>query len=203
MGLNYGVFLWLGWGWVKFSPLLEDLQGRGYTVEIDRTAYVGGYGYVSPTPFLYALELGVFTGAKGEGRGYALSVGQATVKGTVGYRYFRWRVRERNMDLYPFLGVGYGRVWVSFSSTGDLSYGDFTADPGRGGTMYKNDYLATFGLGALLDFGFTVAITLGYDLSVAREVWVYGDDHLDGGPDVSPYGLNARFMVGYAGDWGE
>ena len=201
--MNYGLFLALGWSWVSFSPLVENLRGYGYDLKVDRTAYVGGYGYVSPDPWMYALSASLFTGARGNGRGKELTLSHGVIRLTVGYRYVRWRVRERNFDIYPFVGFGYGRVAVSFATVGDLSYPDFVEDPARGGTMHRGDYLGTVGLGALFDFGFTLGMIVGYDAVVARESWFYGSDRLTGGPDVSPYGPYARFMVGYAGDWGE
>ena len=203
MGLNYGLFVWLGWAWVNFDPLLGDLNGKGYDIKVDRTVYVGGYGYVSPDPFLYALDIGVFGGARGAGNGYNLALNHAVIRATVGYRYFRWRMRERNFNVYPFVGAGYGRVWVSFSRSGDLSYGDFVSDPGTGGTMYTNTYIGTVGIGAMFDFGFTVGLSVGYDVPVIREVWVRDSDRLSGGPDLAPYGFHARFMIGYARDWNE
>ncbi len=203
MGLNYGLFLTLGWSWVSFSPLVEDLSRYGYDLKVERTAYVGGYGYVSPDPWIWAISLSLFTGARGSGTDKDVSLSHGIVEATVGYRYLRWRVKERNFVLYPFAGIGYGRVRVSFSTPGDLSYPDFVRDPARGGSMYRGDYVGIVGLGALFDFGFTVGINVGYDVVIARESWFYGSDRLTGGPDVSPYGLYARFMVGYAGDWGE
>ncbi len=201
--MNYGLFFTLGWSWVSFSPLVEDLRGYGYDLKVERTAYVGGYGYVSSDPWIWALSLSLFAGAKGIGMGREISLSHGVAKVTAGYRYFRWRVRERNFVLYPFLGFGYGRVSVSFSTRGDLSYSDFVRDPARGGTMYRGAYVGTVGVGALFDFGFTIGMTVGYDLVIARESWFYGSDRLIGGPDVSPYGPYARFMVGYARDWGE
>jgi len=201
--LNYGLFALLGWSWVNFSPLTESLGDYGYDVDVKRTVYVGGYGYVLREPLFTFLMASRLLEARGSGNGYEVLLGHDVARAGVGYGIWRSRLSERNLHLYPFVGFGYGRLAVRFRYVGDDDYDGFLSSPGRDGVMDRSSYVLTAGLGALFDFGFTVGFVVGYDYPVHEGRWYHGGDVLDGGPDVSPYGPYAALMIGYATDWEE
>jgi len=195
--------MWLGWSWVSFKPLYDHLSASGYSIEGDRSVYFGGYTYVLFDSFILLVDLGKFQGIEGEGRGLRVHVDHTVGHLGVGRRFLKWNFKERNFIVTPYVGIGYGSVSVSFNEVGDETFSDFTEDPLREGSAHLTTYLASVGVTALFDFGFSLGIGVGYDLPVFKGEWQRGNNRLSGGPEVSPYGLRARFMVGYAGDWGD
>jgi hypothetical protein len=191
---------------VQFTDL-SDLNNRmadaGYPTFSSEMVSIGGGGYSVTNRILIGGEgHGLISGDQGY-QGRNVSVGGGYGLFTLGY-LFR---PNRNLRVYPRLGLGGGGLQLEISDQGDATdFDDILDDPNRSASIGRASLLVSLGAGLEYQFsgpeergGFRLGLRAGYMLSPLESEWQLDDTTLSGGPDATLQGPFIRLTIGGGG----
>lgn len=116
---------------------------------------------------------------------------------------------EGGLDVYPFVGLGGGRIGLEIAGGQPASFEEIVAAPGRMSKLAVYGFIMTLNLGAdsLIRIGagngpgggFVVGARTGFAWSPAKAEWEIPGLTISGGPDIGFTGFYFALLVGGGG----
>jgi hypothetical protein len=184
----------------------SDLAGFfEQTPELSNTSFsFGGYGVWQVKNFMFGFKGAGVYGAPVEENGLQYRHQAGYWSADIGYKI----INRDKFGFYPLIGIGYGGVSYSISSTEDIDVS--TGQVLNGGDFNWNGLVIDVGFRAEHLFGFKSAgsgkgggilgLEAGYMFSPQGSDWTTnGGGDIIGGPDFSMNGFYARLLIGGMG----
>jgi len=139
------------------------------------------------------------------GRGRRAKLGGGYGVFNIGYVVYS----EGGLDVYPFVGIGGGRIGLEIAGDQQASFEDIIAAPGRMSKLAAYGFILTFNLGAdsLIRIGggdgsgggFVAGARVGFAWSTAEAEWEMPGLKVSGGPGIGFPGFYFTLLVGGGG----